>query len=202
MQLCTNNNKNGFTLIELMIVTAIIGILAATALPAYQSYTIRARITEGIGLANSARKMISTDAHTQLELVAATNIWNAQAKNSGSISKYVLTICIDGPNTGSVSGACTAGVLGGDGNIVITFNNTSIGSIPENSTLIYTPYIQNGGTPIPLATALNPDLPVDGFIDWGCASTTNNISASPTRNLPNIGGLGTLPAEYAPSECR
>ena len=47
--------QKGFTLIELMIVVAIIGILAAVAIPAYQDYTIRARVTEGLNLASTAK---------------------------------------------------------------------------------------------------------------------------------------------------
>ena len=47
--------QKGFTLIELMIVVAIIGILAAVALPAYQDYTVRAKVTEGLSLASSAK---------------------------------------------------------------------------------------------------------------------------------------------------
>ena len=55
----------GFTLIELMIVVAIIGILAAVALPAYQDYTIRARVTEGVSLASGLKTAISESFTTQ-----------------------------------------------------------------------------------------------------------------------------------------
>ena len=54
--------QKGFTLIELMIVVAIIGILAAVALPAYQDYTVRAKVTEGLSLASSAKLAVAENA--------------------------------------------------------------------------------------------------------------------------------------------
>lgn len=63
-------NQKGFTLIELMIVIAVIGILAAVAIPAYQDYIVRARVTEGIELANSAKLAVSEVAVTNNALPA------------------------------------------------------------------------------------------------------------------------------------
>ena len=56
--------QKGFTLIELMIVVAIVGILAAVAIPAYQDYTVRARVTEGLGLASAAKVSVAENAAT------------------------------------------------------------------------------------------------------------------------------------------
>ena len=53
--------QKGFTLIELMIVVAIIGILAAIALPAYQDYTVRTRITEGMSLVEPAKQTMASE---------------------------------------------------------------------------------------------------------------------------------------------
>jgi type IV pilus assembly protein PilA len=82
--------QQGFTLIELMIVVAIIGILAAIAIPAYQDYTIRAKVTEGIGLADAAKTSVA-EAYESGDMKGVTALATGWIPTQFS-SKYVTSV--------------------------------------------------------------------------------------------------------------
>lgn len=167
--------QSGFTLIELMIVVAIIAILAAIALPAYQDFTVRTKMTELMIAASSAKAEVS-GAFQHGGLAGVTRLANTYNTRpvSEKQSKYVGDIQVN-PANGAIS-VISAGAAAG------------LPSDAQTKSLVFTPNVKGAL----IATG------VTGAVDWACASTTH--AGATNRGLAAV--AGTLPAKYAPAECR
>jgi type IV pilus assembly protein PilA len=113
--------QQGFTLIELMIVVAIIGILAAIAIPAYQDYTIRAQVSEGMTLAAAAKSAVSESFSDDGEAPATRTIAGMTATATDTSGNYVVSVGV------------------ANGTITITYGNGANVSVAAE-TLSLTPY--------------------------------------------------------------
>jgi type IV pilus assembly protein PilA len=137
--------QQGFTLIELMIVIAIIGILAAIAIPAYQDYTVRAKVVEGLNLAGGAKTAVA-ETYQSNGKFPTSNASAGLAPATSIIGKYVTKVAV-----------------GASGIITATFGTNLGGNPPANGkTIVLTPTATAGSITWKCSgTAANKYLPAN-----------------------------------------
>jgi type IV pilus assembly protein PilA len=159
-----NKLQKGFTLIELMIVVAIIGILAAIAIPAYQNYTIRAQVTEGLSLADSWKTAVG-------EFYTEYGNFPSGSSNTGNAAGNLIAI------NGSTSGKYVTSVnVSTGGAIVIKYGNQANKAI-------------NGS-----ALVLNPATDTAGDVIWVCGTAATPTGATTVANISTTVSSQYLPA--------
>ncbi len=150
--------QKGFTLIELMIVVAIIGILAAVALPAYQDYTIRAKMSEVILAMSSCRTSITEVYQSGPTTAPAANGWGCEILTASQQTKYVNGV------TTNINGGVLATVQG-----ISTVVNTSVVTLMPLSTSVVTATMTAGSS--------------QTLYGWRCGLAADGTTVSP-KYLP------------------
>ena len=137
--------QKGFTLIELMIVVAIIGILAAVAIPAYQDYTVRARVTEGLSLASAAKLNV------------------ADVLNGGNPTSDAAGYGLGYSSPAASRNVTSLAIAAATGNVTITYTAAAGGG-----TIILVPNVAGAALPGGAAAFTPPQ----GAVTWACGTGT------------------------------